>query len=296
MFLICSNAGKTYHHVQQVERLILNHNNLSISTKEDDANHLHPRIFSNFLNLKSLHLTNAFSDYSSPELSQDLHEIFSNSNLTRLLKLHLEQNEISNFKDPNVFCSLPQLEDLHLGDNALKEINFNISCMKNLRFLDFERNRFESLTQHDIDALKKLEQEHEVRPTGEKLIFDFSLNPFSCDCTIYPFVNWLHSTNVAVREKERLICYQNDDHVERILSLNLQKCIVKTQRHKTTSYHEIFLVFFSAVVIFIFIGIIGGLSYINQDRIRDFVSPVVSLRKVHYTTIRDDEIAQEVYV
>lgn len=119
--LLFPNSGKTYHHVQQVERLILNHNNLSISSKEEDESYLHPRIFSNFLNLKSLHLTNAFSDYSSPELSQDLHQIFSNSNLTKLIKLHLEQNEISSFKDPNLFCSLPQLEDLHLGDNALKD-------------------------------------------------------------------------------------------------------------------------------------------------------------------------------
>lgn len=112
--LLFPNAGKTYHHVQQVERLILNHNNLSISSTD-----FHPRIFSNFLNLKSLHLTNAFSDYSS--FSKDLHEIFSNSNLTKLIKLHLEQNEIKSFKDPNVFCSLPQLEDLHLGNNELED-------------------------------------------------------------------------------------------------------------------------------------------------------------------------------
>lgn len=161
--------------------------------------------------------------------------------------------------------------------------------------MDLERNRFENLRQHDINALKKLEQEHAVR-TPEKLIFDFSMNPFSCDCTIYPFVNWLSSTNITVREKERLICYKNDDHIERISSLNLRKCIVKSQHHNSTNNHQIFLVFFSVVMIFIFIGIIGGLSYINQDRIRDFVSPVVSLRKVHYTTIRDDDIVQEVYV
>lgn len=97
-------------------------------------------------------------------------------------------------------------------------------------------------------------------------------------------------------KKERLICYKNDNHIERILSLNQRKCIVKSQHHNHDNNHQVFLVFFSVVLIFIFIGIIGGLSYINQDRIRDFVSPVVSLRKVHYTTIRDDDIAQEVYV
>lgn len=174
-------------------------------------------------------------------------------------------------------------------------MNFNISCIRNLRFLDLERNRFEYLKQHDINALKKLEQEHAARSAGQ-LIIDFSMNPLFCDCTINPFVNWLRSTNITVREKDRLTCYKSDDHVERILSLSLKKCIVKSQHHNHTNNHQIFLVFFSVVLLFIFIGIIGALTYINQDRIRDFVSPVVSLRKVHYTTIRDDEIAQEVYV
>lgn len=174
-------------------------------------------------------------------------------------------------------------------------MNFNVSCIKNLRFLDLERNRFESVKQHDVNSLKKLEQEHAGR-SGGKLIVDFSMNPFTCDCTLYPFVNWLGSTNIEVRGKERLICYKNNDHVERILSLNLKKCIVKSQHHNSTSNHQLFLVFFSVLVLSLFIGITGGLTYINQDRIRDFVSPVVSLRKVHYTTIRDDEMAEEVYV
>lgn len=161
--------------------------------------------------------------------------------------------------------------------------------------MDLERNRFESLKQHDINALKKLEQEHAVRSTGN-LIFDFSANPFICDCTLYPFVNWLGLTKIIVREKERLICHKNDDRVERILSLNLKKCIVKSQHHNSTNNHQIFLVFFSVVLISLFIGIIGGLTYINQDRIRVFVSPVISLRKVHYTTIRDDDTAEEVFL
>lgn len=161
--------------------------------------------------------------------------------------------------------------------------------------MDLERNQFKYLKQHDINALKKLEQEHAARNTGP-LIIDFSMNPLVCDCTIHPFVNWLKSTNITVREKDRLTCQKNEDHTERILSINLRKCIVKSQHHIHTNNHQIFLVFFSVVLLFIFAGIIGALTYINQDRIKDFVSPVVSLRKVHYTTIRDDEIAQEVYV
>lgn len=233
-----------------------------------------------------MHLTNAFSDYSSPELSQDLHAIFANSNLTRLIKLHLEQNEISHFKDPNVFCSLPKIEDLYMGDNSLKEINFNITCLQSLRFLDLERNRFEILTKTDIKVLER----------KERLILDFSMNPFACDCSIYPFVKFLRSTNLTVREKDKLICNQNEEHTDSILSLDLRKCIVKSQYHYTTINHQLFFVFFSIVLVFILIGICGGLLYINKDEIRKFISPVVSSRKVHYTTIRDDDCVQEVHV
>lgn len=285
--------GKTYHHVQQVERLILNHNNLSISPSEDDGNFLHPRIFSNFVNLRSLHLTNAFADYSSPELSEDLHEIFVNSNLTRLTKLHLEQNEISHFKDPNVFCDLPQLQDLHLGDNNLKEINFNVLCLHHLRFLDLERNRFEMVKEKDLENLDKVENEV---GRSEALIVDFNSNPFNCDCSLVNFVNWMRATNVSVRRKEQITCRRNDDYSEPIWSANYQRCTVKSQWHKTDGGHQAFLVFFLVAIIFMLLGIVCALLYISKDRIRHFMSPVVSSRKVHYTTIRDDEVPQEVHV
>ena len=49
--------GKTYHRVGNVRTLILNHNQLNIT-----GDKTHPRIFSNFINLESLHLTNAFTE------------------------------------------------------------------------------------------------------------------------------------------------------------------------------------------------------------------------------------------
>lgn len=285
--------GKTYHHVAQVERLILNHNNLSISRTDDEVNHLHPRIFSNFINLRALHLTNAFSDYSSPELSQDLHAIFVNSNLTKLTKLHLEQNEISRFKDRNVFCDLPALQHLHMGDNNLRELNFNVMCLRNLLFLDLERNRFESVKPRDMEALEMLEN---AAGRQDRLVVDFSDNPFSCDCMIFPFVNWLRTTNVTVRRREQLRCLRNDDFSDSLMSLSFPKCTVKSQHHNTTSGHQVFLVFLLVVLISMLLTLIGALLYVSKDRIKYFVSPVVSSRKVHYTTIKDDEVAQEVHV
>lgn len=288
--------GKTYHHVQQVERLILNHNNLSISPAEDDgSNYLHPRIFSNFVNLRALHLTNAFADYSSPELSENLHTIFVNSNLTRLNKLHLEQNEITHFKDRNLFCDLPQLQDLHLGDNNLREINFNIMCLHHLRFLDLERNHFEMVNRHDMEVLDMVENAAGRNEIKTALMVDFNLNPFNCGCGLSEFVNWMRATNVSVRRKEQLKC-RHDDYEESMMLANYQRCTVKSQWHNTTNGHQAFLVFFLCTIIFMLLGLVCALLYVSKDRIRHFVSPVVSSRKVHYTTIRDDEVVHEVHV
>ena len=116
--------GKTYHRVKNVKTLILNHNQLNIT-----GDKAHPRIFSNFINLESLHLTNAFTEnIDSKEYLLALEQIFIGSNLTHLKKLHLEQNEIWSFRNPNIFCNLPSLMDLQLGDNNLTDINFNFDC------------------------------------------------------------------------------------------------------------------------------------------------------------------------
>lgn len=276
--------GKTFHHVSTVERLILNHNNLSISPNDDELNYLHPRIFSNFENLKELHLTNAFADYASPSLSKDLHLIFDRSNLTKLIKLHLEQNEIMKFSDRDVFCELPELEDLHLADNYLSEINFNVLCLRKLRFLDFERNRFKVIRQKDLDLLNL------IGTAVENLTVDFSLNPFACNCSVMPFVNWLHSTHVDVRDKERLVCHKEQGDIASLLEEDIPNCKLVSQRHYSGTGHTIALFTFSILFVLLIVSLVGAIIYLSRERIKHFVSPVISTRKVYYTTIRDDEV------
>ena len=82
--------GQAFHRISNVHRLILNHNDLYIN-----GTHEHPRIFANMYNLKELHLTNAFTEYvDSKKYLVNLENIFFGSNLAKLEKLHLEQNEI----------------------------------------------------------------------------------------------------------------------------------------------------------------------------------------------------------
>ena len=80
--------------IQCFQVLILNHNNLQISGNP------HPRLLTNFDNLKELHLTNAFSELVDSEYYlEDLANIFMQANdedreRKSIKKIHLEQNEI----------------------------------------------------------------------------------------------------------------------------------------------------------------------------------------------------------
>lgn len=282
--------GKAFHRVAKVRRLILNHNNLSISRNEEEVNFLHPRVFSNFINLIELHLTNAFADNLFTQFSEDLHEIFVNSNLTKLRKLHLEQNEITKFNDKRVFCDLPNLMDLHLGDNLLKELNFNINCLKKLRFLDLERNKFEFFRQRDINTLEELERSRKKI----NLTVDFSNNPFTCDCAIFPFQKWLGNTSVEVRNLDKLSCFK-DNQKFCISDLVLNKCKISSQKKSIVSSHRAIFIFLLIVLSCILLALLVALLYISKDKIKTVVSPALSqvTKKVQYTSIKDDDTPEQ---
>lgn len=106
-----------------------------------------------------------------------LNNKFSFSNLSVLIKLHLEQNELTGFADPMVFCDLPALMDLHLGDNLLRNLHFNITCLHHLRFLDLRKNRITRLSKSDLSTLD------EFPARGQPLTIDLGGNPL-CDCTV----------------------------------------------------------------------------------------------------------------
>ncbi len=91
MLLILKLTNYHYHHqVGNVRRLVLDHNELVIS-----GPNMHRRIFTNFYNLEALHLTNAFTEtIDSKWYLRDLKDVFLAANMTKLRKLHLEQNEI----------------------------------------------------------------------------------------------------------------------------------------------------------------------------------------------------------
>lgn len=138
------------------------------------------------------------------------------SNLTQLIKLHLEQNEIESFKDREVFCDLPNLMDLHLGDNSLTELRFDIRCLPKLRFLDLQRNKFPTVPQRDLNMLDSFPKRNQT------MTIDLSNNPFKCNCQLLPFVRWSETTKVNVRNVQYLKCIDSSGNLQ-----NKKKTIVE---------------------------------------------------------------------
>lgn len=281
--------GKAYHHVASVELLILDHNELSLSSKTGEEVHRHSRMFSNFINLRALHLTNAFKDNSPANLANDLHDIFINSNLSVLIKLHLEQNELTGFADPMVFCDLPALMDLHLGDNLLRNLHFNITCLRHLRFLDLRKNRITRLSKSDLATLD------EFPARGQPLTIDLGGNPL-CDCT--DLLEWLKTTKVVVRNKDSLVCNPSttvhsntkEDAFQYVSCTLLHKTATSTIAKVTspgmTRGTSLLVVLLALAGVALVIGIIylKRIQFKPRRGLLDTVS-----RKVQYTTIGHHE-------
>lgn len=274
--------GKSYHRVSNVERLILNHNKISISTGKG-YNHHHPRVFSNFENLRELHLTNAFED-TSENLAADLHDIFVNSNLTKLIKLHLEQNKISSFGDKRVFCDLPSIMDLYLGDNLLTQIDFDITCLKHLRYIDLENNKIRMLSSRQLKILDGFPARN------QSLTLDLHNNPYSCECGTNELFNWLQETKVEVRRKDQIRCYHESEGAknseclsEYVKTLSPAKAAAAARYQAT----EILL----GLLLVVLIVLLLGLLYTSRKNLRHKMSPILESvsKKVHYTSIGHQE-------
>lgn len=272
--------GKSYHHVPNVRRLILNHNNLTISDIGEEKLH-HKRIFSNFINLLELHLTNAFADNTDSALANELHDIFVNSNLTKLYKLHLEQNEIKGFRDQNVFCDLPSIRDLYLGDNYITGLTFNVSCLKKIRYLDLQENNITKFSEHELRELDKLAYPYR----NESLYIDISSNPFKCDDNIRNLYMWMQETHVKIRNREFLECSQTK--YGRRYIINLKHMF--DHRHKKVSNAITILLVILAIIL---VSLTAALAYLSREKLNAKFRPIIDVvsRKVHYTTIESQEV------
>lgn len=200
-------SGKAFHKVRNVEILILNHNDLRISGEES-----HPRVLTNFYNLKELHLTNAFTEViDSKYYLKDFQAILmaaSAEGVNSLWKLHLEQNEIWDL-DEKIFCSMdaaPALSHLYLSNNQLFNLNFDFECIEKLQYLDVSYNKIKRLSQA---TLQRIDRYFTQPKKAEDYIRKINLlgNPYVCDCNLRPMFDWLGETQANLERRDSMRCY-----------------------------------------------------------------------------------------
>ena len=98
--------------------------------------------------------------------------------------------------DPKMFCGLPGLKDLYLGDNQLKSIDFEFDCIEKLRYLDLQYNKMKRL---DQQTMKRIDHKF----GGNKgMQINLIQNPWVCDCYLEPFINWVLTTNSTLHQKQ----------------------------------------------------------------------------------------------
>lgn len=279
--------GKAFHKVSTVKRLILNHNDIYIVSGMS-----HPRVFSNFANLEELHLTNAFTEQVvSQWYLLNLQEIFISSHLKKLKKLHLEQNEIWKISNPDIFCPLKSLMDLHLSDNQLTDINFTLSCLPKLRYLDLEYNKITNLHPNTLKVIDDF-----FLSSNHDRTLNIKGNPFRCDCHMSNFYHWFTQTNVKISNKNEIRCFNGfPKHNAGIRFTSVQQLdceddipklsSTETSQHAVTSSLLLLLIVLTLTLILI-------LLWVNRNRVRDVVSPVVKNMKssLQYSSIDKEEI------
>lgn len=231
-------------------------------------------------------MNDAFLDYKSADLAEQLHTIFMNSNLKRLEKLHLEQNEIENFADSKVFCDLQNLLDLYLSNNKLRKLSFDIKCLLQLRYLDLKNNDIKHFTNEELATFDSFI----VR--NQSFFLDISKNPFICDCMLNGLYFWLQKTKVTVKNNVTIRCHYMKNHINYsiyIKDYNKSECNSKLSIYVSESdnYAHFFtqiLLFFISFFLFIFLTILSIrylLEYCKHS--------VIPVTKVHYVVIRNSD-------
>jgi len=275
-------TGKAFHKVSSVKRLILDHNNIKITGR-----HHHRRLLTNFYSLQELHLTNAFTELiDSKWYLDDLKDIFLASNMSKLYKLHLEQNEIWSITN-DTFCGLPGLSDLYLGDNQLTNLDFNFECIKKLRFLDVQRNKIKRLDHATLDRIDSMFGDSPAKK------INLNYNPWVCDCNLVNFVDWIKTTSTRLYRENDMRCYKGFPELNAGILFRNVKTFACRPALSDSGYHDPRSTTHAllSILIVLLVVLLVLVVFVNRDRIarNHYVGPLINnfQRSMQYSTIKN---------
>ncbi|XP_067675140.1 toll-like receptor 4 [Haliotis asinina] len=158
----------------------------------------------------------------------------------------------------NIFQGLTNLKELNLSHNALPEIELNLTCNKQLQYIDFSYNQiwyvYKGL-RHQLDMLAAQPINISINLTG---------NPLLCKCAEIEFLNWLLTSKVIILNFENYTCYDNEDR-----RIHMENPYVLIENFSVTCSQEVGkLVWILFATCFVFSLICFSLIYRNRWKLR----------------------------
>ncbi|GFO17719.1 toll-like receptor e [Plakobranchus ocellatus] len=128
------------------------------------------------------------------------------SKLSSLEFLDLSECAISTLH-PHAFISNRNLRVLLIHRNALDSLQPDLSQLRNLSYLDLSHNDLRELSTSTRASLDLISS---VNPA---INIDLSENPLVCDCSTFPFLKWIMSTKVHLKNLEVYRCKYVDESI-----------------------------------------------------------------------------------
>ncbi|XP_052065848.1 toll-like receptor 4 [Mytilus californianus] len=228
-----------------------------------------------FVSLKYLLLQNNLLGLVLPTDVQG--EIFQN--LYNVVYINLSKNKITNI--PNLlFKKQYNLKRLDLSENMIWDINYKLSHMKNLMFLNLRNNRISMLGEYamtELDSIAKMKK---------NLTIDLGGNNLVCNCESLSFVKWIVNTPTNLHRREEYECKTSQNTI--ILFRN-PKELYETILKECMSYEGIIIGITTGILIFAFI-LCGGISYRYRWKLRYLYYMVnIKLHQSEYKSANTDE-------
>ena len=147
------------------------------------------------------------------------------------------------------FKGLNALENLDVSENRIGSLRFTISHMKNLKFLNLQKNQIQTLSPQTREEINEINKGHKT------LKIDLSFNPIRCDCDNLDFLEWFSDT-ILVNHN-----FSNDYYYcSSVLQPNGYDDVLMSLRRECIEQNTLFAVVISATLIAM-LAIMGVLAY-----------------------------------
>ncbi|XP_060564886.1 toll-like receptor 4 isoform X2 [Ruditapes philippinarum] len=242
------------------------------------------RIFEIFPHIPNLKVLNVSRNYLGYPLYDGPSII---GQLKHLRTLDLSDNKIIRLS-PNIFNNLTKLEKLYLSHNKISNITFDLSHSKNLHYIDLGYNNLESINQATRDTLDNISKNHKLNHVHVNI----ANNSLKCTCENLLFYSWVKKNTTYIVNKDNTNCtFKNSTSV----SLST---LIKNYDHfeRECSNYLVIILVTSIAFIFIIVIITSALMYRFRWNLRYMYYMTKLKLLANYQRLNDTEYEKEVFV